>query len=53
MKWWGKIHGEYRLIRGDFLDLVHSDKLRSSTVIFVNNFAFDAKLELDLKGKAL
>ena len=50
MKWWGKKHGEFKLFKGDFLDLVHSERLKQATVIFVNNYAFDPKLDLELKG---
>lgn len=51
MKWWGKRYGEYKLIKGDFLDPMHSEKVKSATVIFVNNFAFGPRLDHELKGK--
>lgn len=50
MRWWGKPYGEYQLIKGDFLDQRHSEKLTSATVIFVNNFAFGPNLDHQLKG---
>ena len=50
MRWWGKKYGEYRLIKGDFLDPAHKDKVDSANIIFVNNFAFGPTLDHQLKG---
>ena len=50
MRWWGKHYGEYELLKGDFLDQIHSEKVHSANVIFVNNFAFGPKLDHQLKG---
>ncbi|XP_057381716.1 histone-lysine N-methyltransferase, H3 lysine-79 specific-like [Daphnia carinata] len=51
MRWWGKSYGEYQLIKGDFLDQRHSEKIYSSTVVFVNNFAFGPDLDHQLKER--
>lgn len=50
MRWWGKRYGEYKLIKGDFLDQIHSEKVNSASIIFVNNFAFGPTLDHQLKG---
>ena len=50
MRWWGKHYGEYELLKGYFLDQIHSEKVHSANVIFVNNFAFGPKLDHQLKG---
>ena len=50
MRWWGKRYGEYELIKGDFLDQLHSEKVNSANLIFVNNFAFGPTLDHQLKG---
>ncbi|KAI9552879.1 hypothetical protein GHT06_020763 [Daphnia sinensis] len=51
MRWWGKFYGEYQLIKGDFLDQRHSEKIYSATVVFVNNFAFGPDLDHQLKER--
>lgn len=51
MRWWGKRYGEYQLIKGDFLDQRHSEKVNSANIIFVNNFAFGPNLDHQLKGQ--
>ncbi|XP_045036362.1 histone-lysine N-methyltransferase, H3 lysine-79 specific isoform X2 [Daphnia magna] len=51
MRWWGKLYGEYQLIKGDFLDQRHSEKIYSATVVFVNNFAFGPDLDHQLKER--
>ena len=53
MRWWGKRYGEYRLIKGDFLEEIHKEKVLSANVIFVNNFAFGPTLDHQLKGLLL
>ena len=50
MRWWGKPYREYQLIKGDFLDQCHSEKLSSASVIFVNNCIFGPHLDQQLKG---
>jgi H3 lysine-79-specific histone-lysine N-methyltransferase len=51
MRWWGKRYGEYQLIKGDFLDQRHTEKVNSANIIFVNNFAFGPNLDHQLKGQ--
>uniref|UniRef100_A0A2R5L708 Histone-lysine N-methyltransferase, H3 lysine-79 specific n=1 Tax=Ornithodoros turicata TaxID=34597 RepID=A0A2R5L708_9ACAR len=51
MRWYGKVHGEYKLIRGDFLNEAHRDMVMSSSIIFVNNFAFGPRVDHMLKEK--
>ena len=50
MRWWGKHYGEYRLMKGDFLEEQHREKVNSANVIFVNNFAFGPNVDHQLKG---
>ena len=50
MNWWGKPYGEYKLVKGNFLNSKHAEKIRSSSIVFVNNFAFGPKLDNKLKG---
>ncbi|EFX76269.1 hypothetical protein DAPPUDRAFT_198981, partial [Daphnia pulex] len=51
MRWWGKRYGEYQLIKGDFLDQRHTEKVNSANIIFVNNFAFGPNLDHQLKER--
>ena len=51
MKWYGKCYSDYELIKGDFLSPEFSERINSSTVIFVNNFAFGPALNHQLKLK--
>ncbi|KAI9565726.1 putative histone-lysine N-methyltransferase [Daphnia sinensis] len=51
MRWWGKRYGEYKLIKGDFLDKCHTEKVNSANIIFVNNFAFGPNLDHQLKER--
>ena len=50
MRWWGKRYGEYELIKGDFLDQLHVEKLNSANLIFVNNLCFGPTIDLQLEG---
>ena len=50
MRWWGKPYGEYELIKGDFCDAIHNEKISSATLIFANNAVFDPSLDLVLQG---
>jgi len=50
MRWWGKRHGEYKILKGDFLDKEHSEKVNNANIIFVNNFAFGPNVDHQLKG---
>lgn len=51
MKWYGKKHGEYQLVKGDFLHEDMKEKIGQSTIVFVNNFAFGPKVDHDLKER--
>lgn len=51
MKWFGKKHGEYKLLKGDFLSDEHREKIMSATVVFVNNFAFGPHVDHQLKER--
>ncbi|XP_041705108.1 histone-lysine N-methyltransferase, H3 lysine-79 specific-like isoform X3 [Coregonus clupeaformis] len=52
MKWYGKKHGEYSLERGDFLSEVWKERIaNTSSVIFVNNFAFGPEVDHQLKER--
>ncbi|XP_035635569.1 histone-lysine N-methyltransferase, H3 lysine-79 specific isoform X1 [Oncorhynchus keta] len=52
MKWYGKKHGDYTLERGDFLSEVWKDRIaNTSSVIFVNNFAFGPEVDHQLKER--
>lgn len=51
MQWYGKKFGEYRLIKGDFLNEEHREKITSSSIVFVNNFAFGPNVDHQLKER--
>nr|CAD7197489.1 unnamed protein product [Timema douglasi] len=51
MRWYGKKYGEYRLIKGDFLHDEHREKIITSTIVFVNNFAFGPHVDHQLKER--
>ncbi|KAI5635753.1 histone methylation protein DOT1 domain-containing protein [Phthorimaea operculella] len=51
MKWYGKKHGEYKLIKGDFLMDEHREKINAATIVFVNNFAFGPHVDHQLKER--
>lgn len=51
MRWYGKKYGEYRLIKGDFLNDEHREKIISATIVFVNNFAFGPTVDHMLKER--
>ncbi|XP_073994483.1 DOT1 like histone lysine methyltransferase grappa isoform X2 [Rhodnius prolixus] len=51
MGWYGKRYGEYQLIKGDFLTEEHREKIVSSTIVFVNNFAFGPTVDHMLKER--
>ena len=50
MNWWGKPYGNYKLVKGNFLNSKHAENIRSASIVFVNNFAFGLKLDSKLKG---
>ncbi|XP_031549497.1 uncharacterized protein LOC116287026 [Actinia tenebrosa] len=49
MKWFGKTHKPYTLVKGDFLDQDVKEKITTSGIIFVNNFAFGPSVDHKLK----
>ncbi|XP_065572444.1 histone-lysine N-methyltransferase, H3 lysine-79 specific-like isoform X3 [Artemia franciscana] len=49
MKWWGKKYGEFQLIKGDFLHESRRELLVTSSIVFVNNFAFGPAVDHKLK----
>ncbi|XP_054162694.1 histone-lysine N-methyltransferase, H3 lysine-79 specific-like [Oppia nitens] len=51
MRWFGKKHVDYQLIKGDFFHNGHKDIINSATFIFVNNFAFGPTVDHMLKER--
>lgn len=51
MGWYGKKFGDYKLIKGDFLNDEHREKIVSATIVFVNNFAFGPTVDHMLKER--
>jgi H3 lysine-79-specific histone-lysine N-methyltransferase len=51
MRWYGKVHGEYKLVKGDFLHENLRDKITSASIVFVNNFAFGPTVDHKLKER--
>uniref|UniRef100_A0A1B6E1Y7 Histone-lysine N-methyltransferase, H3 lysine-79 specific n=1 Tax=Clastoptera arizonana TaxID=38151 RepID=A0A1B6E1Y7_9HEMI len=51
MGWYGKHYGEYKLIKGDFLNELHREKIVGATIVFVNNFAFGPTVDHMLKER--
>uniref|UniRef100_A0A1A9ZHW9 Histone-lysine N-methyltransferase, H3 lysine-79 specific n=1 Tax=Glossina pallidipes TaxID=7398 RepID=A0A1A9ZHW9_GLOPL len=51
MAWFGKRYCEYKLIKGDFLVDEHREKITSSSLVFVNNFAFGPNVDHQLKER--
>ncbi|XP_077439195.1 histone-lysine N-methyltransferase, H3 lysine-79 specific isoform X3 [Vanacampus margaritifer] len=51
MKWYGKKHGEYTLERGDFLSEEWKERIATTSIIFVNNFAFGPEVDHQLKER--
>ena len=51
MGWYGKVFGEYKLMKGDFFDPEHRDKITNATIVFVNNFAFGPTVDHMLKER--
>lgn len=49
MKWHGKKHGEYELIKGDFFDEKFKELIDNATILFVNNYAFGPAVDHRLK----
>lgn len=51
MGWYGKVYGDYKLLKGDFFDPEHRDKITNATIVFVNNFAFGPNVDHQLKER--
>eukprot|EP00057_Strongylocentrotus_purpuratus_P007426 XP_011661900.1 PREDICTED: histone-lysine N-methyltransferase, H3 lysine-79 specific isoform X1 [Strongylocentrotus purpuratus] len=51
MKWYGKEHSFFLLDHGDFLSDTMKEKIASSNIIFVNNFAFGPRVDHQLKER--
>jgi Histone methylation protein DOT1. len=51
MQWYGKRHGEFRLVKGDFLTEEHREKITQASIVFVNNFAFGPTVDHALKER--
>ncbi|RZF43908.1 hypothetical protein LSTR_LSTR007244 [Laodelphax striatellus] len=51
MGWYGKNFGKYELIKGDFLNEEHREKIVTATIVFVNNFAFGPTVDHMLKER--
>ncbi|VVC26314.1 Hypothetical protein CINCED_3A017653 [Cinara cedri] len=51
MSWFGKKHGQYQLIKGDFLSEEHREKITNATIVFVNNYAFGPQVDHMLKQR--
>lgn len=49
MRWYGKKHSEYKLLKGDFLKKEHREAITGSSIVFVNNFAFGPTVDHMLK----
>ena len=51
MSWYGKKYSQYKLYQGDFLGPEHRATISSSTIVFVNNFAFGPEVDHMLKDR--
>lgn len=51
MGWYGKVYGDYKLMKGDFFDTAHREKITNATIVFVNNFAFGPTVDHMLKER--
>jgi H3 lysine-79-specific histone-lysine N-methyltransferase len=49
MRWYGKRHGEYTIVKEDFLGPGMKDRITQSSIVFVNNFAFGPTVDHMLK----
>ena len=43
---YGKKYSPYKLFQGDFLSPDHRQTISSSTIVFVNNFAFGPEVSI-------
>lgn len=53
MKWYGRKYRPFQIHHGDFLDQEYRNAISEATIIFINNFAFQAELESNIKTKLL
>ncbi|XP_059477589.1 histone-lysine N-methyltransferase, H3 lysine-79 specific isoform X2 [Neocloeon triangulifer] len=51
MAWYGKSYGNYQIVKGDFLTEENKCKIVSSSLVFVNNFAFGPNVDHALKER--
>jgi len=51
MRWYGKVHREYNLVKGDFLQESLREKIIGASIVFVNNFAFGPTVDHQLKER--
>uniref|UniRef100_T1JLG7 Histone-lysine N-methyltransferase, H3 lysine-79 specific n=1 Tax=Strigamia maritima TaxID=126957 RepID=T1JLG7_STRMM len=51
MQWYGKKYGNYEIIKCDFLNEDHREKITNATIVFVNNFAFGPTVDHMLKER--
>jgi hypothetical protein len=53
MKWFGKKYRPFQLCAGNFLDSKYREQIMEATVIFINNYAYQADLESRIKRELL
>jgi [histone H3]-lysine79 N-trimethyltransferase len=51
MAWYGKSHGKFEIMKGDFLTEANRTKITSASLVFVNNFAFGPNVDHALKER--
>ena len=51
MNWYGTVFGEYKILRGDFFETEHREKITTASIVFVNNFAFGPTVDHKLKER--
>ncbi|XP_032243303.2 histone-lysine N-methyltransferase, H3 lysine-79 specific isoform X2 [Nematostella vectensis] len=51
MHWFGKTYKPFTLVKGDFLDEKMRERLTTTDIIFVNNFAFGPSVDHQLKER--
>jgi H3 lysine-79-specific histone-lysine N-methyltransferase len=51
MRWFGKQHGSFEIVQGDFLEERFLEHIQEADIIFVNNFAFGASVNQALKER--
>uniref|UniRef100_A0A7E4VW31 Histone-lysine N-methyltransferase, H3 lysine-79 specific n=1 Tax=Panagrellus redivivus TaxID=6233 RepID=A0A7E4VW31_PANRE len=53
MRWFGKKYRPFTIHQGDFLDKQFEQLIQDATIIFINNYAFQADLETRIKKDLL